>query len=50
MLDMGASPVEVGMMIKETCEAISFPVLASLTRQLPRQLDLFQRPELEARG
>ena len=36
MLDTGASPFDVGMMIKETCEAINFPVPPSLTKQLPR--------------
>ena len=34
MLDMGASPVEVGLMIKQTCEAIRFPVPPVLTQQL----------------
>ena len=44
MLDMGASPFEVGMMIKQTCEAVSFPVPPALTQQLQGQLDLFGRP------
>lgn len=48
MLDMGASPFEVGMMIKQTCEAVSFPVPPALTQQLQGQLDLFGRPGLEA--
>ena len=48
MLDMGASPVEVGLMIKQTCEAIRFPVPPVLTQQLQGQLDLFGRPGLEA--
>ena len=34
MLDMGASPFDVGMMIKQTCEAISFPVLHTPGQQL----------------
>lgn len=48
MLDMGASPFDVGMMIKETCEAISFPVPPALTKQIQGQFDLFGRPGLEA--
>jgi len=48
MLDMGASPFDVGMMIKQTCEAISFPVPPALNRQIQGQLDLFSRPGLEA--
>ena len=48
MLDMGASPFEVGMMIKQTCEAVSFPVPPALTQQLQDQLDLFGWLGLEA--
>ena len=48
MLDMGASPFDVGMMIKQTCEAISFPVPRALTKQIQGQIDLFGRPGLEA--
>jgi len=48
MLDMGASPLDVGLMIKETCEAISFPVPTALAKQLPGQTNLFAQPELEA--
>lgn len=48
MLDMGASPFDVGMMIKQTCEAISFPVPPALSKQIQGQLDLFGRPGLEA--
>ena len=47
-LDMGASPFDVGMMIKQTCEAISFPVPPALTKQIQGQIDLFGRPGLEA--
>lgn len=47
MLDMGASPFDVGMMIKQTCEAISFPVPPALNKQIQGQIDLFNRPELE---
>lgn len=48
MLDMGASPFDVGMMVKETCEAINFPVPTFLTKQIKGQIDLFGRPGLEA--
>ena len=48
MLDMGASPFDVGMMIKQTCEAISFPVSPALNKQIQGQIDLFGRPGLEA--
>lgn len=48
MLDMGASPFDVGMMIKQTCEAISFPVPPALNKQIQGQIDLFGRPGLEA--
>lgn len=48
MLDMGATPMDVGAMVKETCEAINFPVPSFLAKQLPGQLDLFGRPGLEA--
>lgn len=48
MLDMGASPFDVGMMIKQTCEAISFPVPPALPKQIQGQIDLFGRPGLEA--
>ena len=47
MLDMGASPFDVGMMIKETCEAISFPVPPSLTKQIKGQTSFFDHPALE---
>lgn len=42
MLDTGASPFDVGMMIKETCEAINFPVPPSLVKQIPGQIYLFR--------
>ncbi len=48
MLDMGASPFDVGMMIKQTCEAISFPAPPALNKQIQGQIDLFGRPGLEA--
>lgn len=48
MLDMGASPFDVGMMIKQTCEAISFPVPPALSKQISGQLSLFAPSGLEA--
>ena len=48
MLDMGASPYDVGMMIQQTCEAVSFPVPPALSKQLNGQISLFDRPALEA--
>lgn len=47
MLDMGASPYDVGMMIRQTCEAISFPVPPALTKQLDGQMSLFSSNGLE---
>ena len=47
MLDMGCGAMEIGMMIKETCEAVHFPVPPSLARQLPGQTCLWDRPALE---
>lgn len=48
MLDMGSTPVQVGMMMKETLETCGFPVPASFSRQLEGQISLFDRPELTA--
>lgn len=47
MLDMGASPFDVGMMIKQTCEAISFPVPPALNKQIQGQMSLFNPSGLE---
>lgn len=47
MLDMGASPYDVGMMIRQTCEAISFPVPPALAKQLDGQMSLFSSNGLE---
>ena len=47
MLDMGSSPVQVGMMMKETLETCGFPVPTSFTKQLEGQLSLFDPPALE---
>ena len=41
MLDMGATPFDVGMMIRQTCEAVSFPVPPALSKQLDGQMSLF---------
>ena len=47
MLDMGSTPVQVGMMMKETLETCGFPVPASFNRQLEGQISLFDSPALE---
>lgn len=47
MLDMGSSPVQVGMMMKETLETCGFPVPTSFAKQLEGQLSLFDPPALE---
>ena len=44
MLDMGSSPVQVGMMMKETLETCGFPVPTSFAKQLEGQLSLFDPP------
>ena len=47
MLDMGSTPVQVGMMMKETLETCGFPVPASFNRPLEGQISLFDSPALE---
>lgn len=47
MLDMGSTPVQVGMMMKETLETCGFPVPTSFKNQLEGQLSLFDKPALE---
>lgn len=47
MLDMGSTPTQVGMMMKETLETCGFPVPTSFKKQLEGQLSLFDRPALE---
>ena len=47
MLDMGSTPVQVGMMMKETLESCGFPVPTSFKKQLEGQMSLFDRPALE---
>lgn len=47
MLDMGSTPVQVGMMMKETLETCGFPVPTSFAKQLEGQLSLFDPPALE---
>lgn len=44
MLDMGCSPVDVGAMICQTCEAVNFPTPPALVKQIPGQLCLFDNP------
>lgn len=46
MLDMGSTPVQVGMMMKETLETCGFPVPASFSKQLEGQMSLFDTPAL----
>ena len=47
ILDAGGTPHDVCGMIKETFEAVNFPVPTTLKKQLPGQIDLFSRAELE---
>lgn len=47
ILDAGGTPHDVCGMIKETFEAVNFPVPTTLTKQIPGQIDLFSRAELE---
>lgn len=46
MLDMGSTPVQVGMMMKETLATCGFPVPASFAKQLEGQMSLFDTPAL----
>ena len=46
MLDMGGTPVQVGMMMKETLETCGFPVPPSFSKQLEGQMSLFDTPAL----
>lgn len=48
MLDMGASPYDVDMMIRQTCEAVSFPVPQALSKQLDGQTSFFDHPVLKS--
>lgn len=47
MLDAGSGPMEVGAMIKQTLESVSFPVPTSFAKQIPGQLCLFEHTEGE---
>ena len=47
ILDAGGTPQDVCGMIKETFEAVNFPVPSALTKQLPGQTSLFDYPVLE---
>lgn len=42
ILDMGGTPTQVGMMMKETLETCGFPVPTSFRKQLEGQLSLFE--------
>lgn len=46
MLDMGSTPTQVGMMMKETLGTCGFPVPVSFNKQLEGQLSLFDTPAL----
>ena len=46
MLDAGSTPLDVCGMIKETYEAVGFPVLSVFPKQLPGQTCLFDTPAL----
>lgn len=46
MLDMGGTPAQVGMMMKETLESCGFPVPTSFGKQLEGQTSLFDPPAL----
>lgn len=48
MLDIGGTPTDVGVMVKEMFEAVNFPVPSTLKKQLPGQMNLFNRTGLEA--
>lgn len=43
LLDAGGTPHDVCGMIKETFEAVGFPVPSTLPKQLPGQISLFDR-------
>lgn len=47
ILDMGGTPAQVGMMMKETLETCGFPVPTSFRKQLEGQMSLFDPPSLE---
>lgn len=47
ILDMGGTPTQVGMMMKETLETCGFPVPTSFRKQLEGQMSLFDQPALE---
>lgn len=48
ILDMGGTPADVGVMIKETFETVNFPVPSYLAKQIPGQTSFWDRPGLEA--
>lgn len=48
MLDAGSTPKDICNMIKETYEAVGFPVPSTLQNQIPGQTSLFDQPALGA--
>ena len=46
MLDAGSTPLEVCGMIKETYQAVGFPVPSVFPKQIPGQFSLFDPPAL----
>ncbi len=46
MLDAGSTPLDVCGMIKETYEAVGFPVPTVFPKQFPGQISLFDTPAL----
>lgn len=47
MLDAGSTPKDICNMIKETYEAVGFPVPSTLQNQIPGQTSLFDQPALD---
>lgn len=47
MLDAGSTPKDICSMIKETYEAVGFPVPSTLQNQIPGQTSLFDQPALK---
>ncbi len=47
MLDAGSTPQDVCGMIKDTFSAVGFPVPPTLSKQIPGQMSLFDRPALQ---
>lgn len=47
IIDRGGTPEDIRVMMKETCEAVNFPVPTALSKQIPGQTSLFNYPALE---